>query len=1132
MPLQIRRTTEAHISTTTFSSGEPVWATDTHKLFLGDGVTPGGYEIGGTDISTITNQALFTTSSVEFAQVATDRIYTDNLRIGTDTNVDSYIQNSNLGNMIMNVPFNYGGKVTAFYGTATGGVGLADNNVEIMRVRESGVFVANTMTPTGANLPTLGLDTAAWHAVYADRVVTDQITEHNTATLRVGSSDLYNSAASSTEYKIRASTSNLGDDVLFINTSSVNLGTNINSNIEPYTVVVGNSSAATYEGAIAVGYSAGATGVRAVAVGFGADTSGENAVGIGWGAQADGDRSIAIGAGSNANVAGVISLNASASSVEPDHSGFFVNPVAQGTSTQVVYYNSSTKELTYGDTSALVGPSGPTGPQGDTGPQGPQGPQGDAGPQGPQGVQGPQGDTGPQGPQGPEGPQGVTGPQGPQGPAGQTANLYDYQAKTNSQSGDPGSGYMLWNNASQTSATQLNFSHIDGNSQDIEYLLALLRTGDTLRIQQALGDGNQTWVLTGMPVVTTGSYVTFPVNLQSSNYTFNNNDQILIIVRHVGDIGPTGPQGPQGDTGPQGPQGPGANQALDTTSTVEFAKVITPEVQSPNDTVFLKDSLETIVAQFNTTSGVVLQSEGGISVNNSDGSSSIAGFTFANSQIQTDQLNINDSGANPILAANAIEITSSKSIIPDQDEQYDLGSATYKWRSLYVGTSTIYLGTDSLSVSDGSLTINGQTQIGPTGPEGPQGPQGVQGDAGPQGPQGPQGDTGPQGPQGDVGPTGPQGDAGPTGPQGPQGNTGPTGPQGPSGPAQQNGKLLSYGRLGVPATTSSNTATLISINDSAGDSNAPAAVDGLPAYWDATNNVWKYVSNNLQVINGLTVSYLVSAGGGGGGAWNAGGGGGGGLLTGTTIMSLGTYTITIGAGGAGGVGAKSGQGDGSNGAPGSQGSTSSVGSIVVTVGGGGGSTYYSLGTNGGSGGGSGSVVSQTRLLGTSGQGNNGGTINSSSYPYAGAGGGGAGAAAADGGGSGSAGGIGKVNWISGSTVGELSSGQYYVAAGGGAGGNAGYTLGGIGGAGDGGMSASNNSYWGTYVAATAGMANTGGGGGGGGATSNPDGGKNGGSGVVVIAYAGSAKATGGTITTSSGYTIHTFTASGNFTITG
>jgi hypothetical protein len=39
----------------------------------------------------------------------------------------------------------------------------------------------------------------------------------------------------------------------------------------------------------------------------------------------------------------------------------------------------------------------------------------------------------------------------------------------------------------------------------------------------------------------------------------------------------------------------------------------------------------------------------------------------------------------------------------------------------------------------------------------------------------------------------------------------------------------------------------------------------------------------------------------------------------------------------------------------------------------------------------------------------------------------------------------------------------------------------------------------------------------------------GGSGVVIIRYSGGQRATGGTVTTVSGYTYHTFTSSGTFT---
>jgi hypothetical protein len=53
-----------------------------------------------------------------------------------------------------------------------------------------------------------------------------------------------------------------------------------------------------------------------------------------------------------------------------------------------------------------------------------------------------------------------------------------------------------------------------------------------------------------------------------------------------------------------------------------------------------------------------------------------------------------------------------------------------------------------------------------------------------------------------------------------------------------------------------------------------------------------------------------------------------------------------------------------------------------------------------------------------------------------------------------------------------------------------------------------------------GATNTGGGGGASG---------NGGSGIVIIRYAGAQRGTGGTVTSSGGFTIHTFTSSGTYT---
>ena len=57
---------------------------------------------------------------------------------------------------------------------------------------------------------------------------------------------------------------------------------------------------------------------------------------------------------------------------------------------------------------------------------------------------------------------------------------------------------------------------------------------------------------------------------------------------------------------------------------------------------------------------------------------------------------------------------------------------------------------------------------------------------------------------------------------------------------------------------------------------------------------------------------------------------------------------------------------------------------------------------------------------------------------------------------------------------------------------------------------------------------TGGGGGAGGYSPTGDGG-NGGSGIIIIRYLGSQRGSGGTVTSSGGYTYHTFTSSGTFT---
>jgi len=250
-----------------------------------------------------------------------------------------------------------------------------------------------------------------------------------------------------------------------------------------------------------------------------------------------------------------------------------------------------------------------------------------------------------------------------------------------------------------------------------------------------------------------------------------------------------------------------------------------------------------------------------------------------------------------------------------------------------------------------------------------------------------------------------------------------------------------------------------------------------------TGTTWQAITSGPS----YSVNYLVVAGGGGGSNAGGGGGGAGGFITDVaTLATTGVYAITVGSGGS---------------TSGTSGTNSSFGSIATAIGGGGGDG--GAGYSGGSGGGN-------NGLGTAGQGNNGG----GGVSGAGGGGGGAGAVGGDAsgyssGGSGDSyggnGGIGIVSALSGTSI-------YY--AGGGGGGKSIFLGPGSGGQnGNGGGNTPNR------------------GGGGYGAIVNPgpSPSQGGGSGIVIISYAGAQRGTGGTVTSSGGNTIHTFTSSGTYT---
>ena len=279
-----------------------------------------------------------------------------------------------------------------------------------------------------------------------------------------------------------------------------------------------------------------------------------------------------------------------------------------------------------------------------------------------------------------------------------------------------------------------------------------------------------------------------------------------------------------------------------------------------------------------------------------------------------------------------------------------------------------------------------------------------------------------------------------------------------------------------------------------------------PEWYDSASGQWVQYNKTAP----YQIQYIVVASGGGGGGTNniaSGGGGAGGYVAGSIYKSTGeVLTVTIGGGGAGGVGSAN-AGSGSSGGIGS----SSVFGALTALGGGGGSPRDGVSPMGATSGGSGGGAAESGVsfgAGTIGQGNNGGTGGTATRYYGCGGGGASQAGFATSGTTSGNGGAGTA---------DTWTGASRTLAGGGSGGRYGGS-GGIGGAGGGGSANGG-----------AGTGNTGGGGAGTGSYQAYANGGAGGSGIVILRYLGAQRGSGGTITSSGGYTLHTFITSGSYT---
>jgi len=323
---------------------------------------------------------------------------------------------------------------------------------------------------------------------------------------------------------------------------------------------------------------------------------------------------------------------------------------------------------------------------------------------------------------GPEGPTGPAGPTGPTGPVGNSTSLFLFQANANDVSGYPGDGYILWDTATQISATEINVSHITDNGIDVDIFLAFLATGQRIIVQdQSESADYQRFEITGAPVSynygTPTAYWTIPVTLEISGGTGTTgfpDGRPLFLALISGVPGPTGPTGPAG--GPTGPTG-----ATGAASTVPGPTGPTGPTGATGAT-------------------------GAAGLTGPTGATGAAGLT------------------GPTGATGAAGLT---------------GPTGATGAAGLVGPTGA---TGAASTVPGPTGPTGPTgDIGLTGPIGPTGATGAASTV--PGPTGPTGLTGPTGATGATGLTGPTGATGATGAASTvPGPTGPTGPIGPTGP--------------------------------------------------------------------------------------------------------------------------------------------------------------------------------------------------------------------------------------------------------------------------------------------------------------------------------------------------------------
>jgi hypothetical protein len=369
--LQLRRGTDTAIMAYQAAEGEPIYNVNTKEIRIGDGVTPGGTSVLGSSGTYIVNS--ITATSGVFTNISVSQTATIN-----DIKLTG-IANSTASNIL----YYDSATDTVSYGANTSGGGSTstfDNITVNQTATIKDINITSNWIAIGKNASApksgtyighiaIGYDASASGAQGAPIAIGYQTVAsgNNSTAIGVGATS---SGENSLAFGQVANASNTYAQALGRNSSAsaaYSLAVGAATASGQYSAAVGFQADSSGPASVAVGKSAVATKDYATAVGCLAYATGTYATAIGVAAIANGEDSVAIGhlAGVNTssgyvNAANSIIINATGANLTATNSGLYIGPIRSTTSTQILYYNTTTKEITYGTNSGGGGGGGVT----------------------------------------------------------------------------------------------------------------------------------------------------------------------------------------------------------------------------------------------------------------------------------------------------------------------------------------------------------------------------------------------------------------------------------------------------------------------------------------------------------------------------------------------------------------------------------------------------------------------------------------------------------------------------------------------------------------------------------------------------------------------------------------------------